>query len=655
MCGIAGIFGIKGRPVEAFEVQNMCDAMTHRGPNDEGFYINGNIGLGMRRLSVIDIATGHQPIRNENGSIQVIQNGEIYNFRELRQQLKGRGHTFYTGTDTEVIVHLYEEHGADFVKYLSGMFAIAIWDEPARKLTLARDRLGIKPLYYGEFGGRLVFASELKALLQLPDVTRDLNWNSVGHLFSFLTTPKNESIVAGVHKLEPGHVLTVSAGRQAQVHRYWDVNFEPDYSRSEADYVEQLRALVDDSVHACMIADVPLGSFLSGGIDSSAVVAAMSKHSSTPVKTFSVGFSEKAFNEAPFARQVAEAFGTEHHELIVEPHTLDLDDLAWKLDEPFGDSSALPTYMISKLAAEHVTVALSGDGGDELFAGYSKYLKEGRERRYRYIPSPLRNLMGAIGGHMAEGMKGRRFLRHIALDGPDRYRDANSMLNAEDRGKLLSAAVAEKVLAEDPWRDRLDYLEHVDKHWLSAIQYLDIKHYLPLDILTKVDRMSMANSLEVRVPLLDHKMVEFAATIPPEFQLRNGISKHMLKRAMRGILPDAIIDRPKQGFAVPLGRWFRGELSEQLHDLLLSSSSRSRNMFNHHYVEKLLSLQKAGRPLELQLWTLVSFELWCRQFLDNAPAPSQIHSLGTEWRAPPRTQIGNSQVARDYTNEVILP
>lgn len=650
MCGIAGIFDIRARSVDPVDVQNMCDTLSHRGPNDEGFYVKGSIGIGMRRLSVIDIATGQQPVRNESGTIQAIQNGEIYNYRELRQQLESKGHTFYTSTDTEVIVHLYEEYGPRFVEHLNGMFAIAIWDEPAQKLTLARDRLGVKPLYYGEFDGRFVFASELKALLQLPDVPRELNWSSVGHLFTFLTTPKNESILAGIHKLEPGHLLTIVQGRDPKIHCYWDVRFEPDHTLNETECVDQLRELLDESVRSCMVADVPLGSFLSGGIDSSAVVATMASHSPTAVKTFSAAFAEKEFNEAPFARDVARQFGTEHHELLIEPHTLDLDDLAWKLDEPFGDSSALPTYMISRLAAEHVTVALSGDGGDELFAGYSKYLVEARERRYRHIPSPLRRLMGAMGGHMPEGMKGRRFLRHIALDGPERYQDANSLFNAEDRGKLLSAAAAEKILTEDPWQERLDYLRFADTHWLSSIQYLDLKHYLPLDVLTKVDRMSMASSLEVRVPLLDHRLVEFAATIPADYQLKNGTTKHLLKRAMRGILPDSIIDRRKQGFAVPLGRWFRGELSEQLHDLLLSPSSRSRNLLNHAYVEKLLALHKAGRPLELQLWTLVSLELWCRRFLDNSPPLSRTrHSDQPVLRADPRPMVRTRPIIANQT------
>lgn len=622
MCGIAGILGINGKPVDAREVRAMCDVMVHRGPDDEGCYVKGNAGLGMRRLSIIDIATGRQPVHNEDGSVQVVQNGEIYNYRELRRELERSGHTFYTATDTEVIVHLYEEHGVDFVRHLRGMFAIAVWDEPRGKLVLARDRLGIKPLYYGEIAGRLVFASELKAIMQLPWVKRDLNWNAVGNLLTSLTTPGDESIIQGIRKLEPGHVLMASAGRPPAVYRYWDVEFRPDHRLSERDCVEGLRSLLDESVRMHMVSDVPLGGFLSGGIDSSAVIATMARHSPNPVKTFSIGFPETEYNETPYARQVAEAFGTDHHELILEPGAaLSIEDLAWHLDEPFGDSSALPTWMVSRLAAEHVTVALSGDGGDELFAGYDKYLVERRERRYRYIPSVIRGMLGTVGAHMTEGMKGRRFLRHIALDGAERYLHACTLFDREEQDKLLTDAAAERLMSEDRWRRRVEYLQGINGHWLSRLQYNDLHNYLPQDILTKVDRMSMAHSLEVRVPLLDHKVVEFAAAIPPAYRMRGGSSKHIFKKAMRGILPDTIIDRPKRGFAVPLGRWFRGELSGQVRDLLLSESSRSRNIFNHTYVEKLLSMHGRGRPLDMQLWTLVSFELWCRTFLDAAPGP----------------------------------
>jgi asparagine synthase (glutamine-hydrolysing) len=626
MCGIAGIFGTNGAPVEFGEIKAMCDVLEHRGPNDEGFYINGNVGLGMRRLSIVDLATGKQPVSNEDGTVHVVLNGEIYNFKQLRQELQARGHSFYTSTDTEVIVHLYEEYGTECVHRLRGMFGFALWDERRQRLLIARDRLGIKPLFYGEFGGRLMFASELKSLLQLPDVDRELNWTSVGHLMSFLSTPASESIIAGIHKLEPGHLLTVERGTSLQITRYWDVKFEADHSQTEEQCVGKLRELLHESVKLRMDCDVPFGAFLSGGVDSSAVVATMAAQSSISIKTFSIGFSEEKYNEAPYARRVSKIFGTDHHELVLEPDVLNIiDDLVWHLDEPFGDSSAIPTYMVSKLASEHVTVVLSGDGGDELFAGYDKYLVEQRERKYRHIPAALRTMLGAVGARMREGAKGRNFLRHIALDGADRYLDATRMFGTDEKRSLFRPEIADLVIRDDPLRELAIDLEKKGMHWLSAIQYMDIKHYLPLDILTKVDRMSMAHSIEARVPLLDHKLVEFAATIPPQYKLRDGSTKHILKKALRGVLPDSIIDRRKQGFAVPLGTWFRGELNGFVHDLLLSETSKSRQIFNAEYIEKLLAMHSRGRHLDLQLWTLISFELWCRKFLD-APIVSKRHS-----------------------------
>lgn len=638
MCGIAGIFGLSGERVEPIDIVAMCDALMSRGPDDEGYYINGSVGLGMRRLSIIDVENGKQPIHNEDNTVHVVLNGEIYNFQELRAQLKGRGHSFYTDSDTEVIVHLYEEYGDQCVQHLRGMFAFALWDDKQKKLLLVRDRLGIKPLFYGQFHGHLVFGSELKALLQLPWVERQLDWGAVSHLFTFLTTPRDQSILSGIHKLEAGHMLTIQANRLPEVTRYWDVNFEADTQKSEDDFVEELREKLSESVRLRMICDVPFGAFLSGGIDSSAVVATMATQCSQPIKTFSVGFSEQAYNELSYARKVAEAFGTDHHELVLQPDVMGiLDDIVWDMDEPFGDSSAIPTYMVSKLASQHVKVVLSGDGGDELFAGYDRYCVEQRERRYRYIPGVLRSLMGAVGGQLSEGTKGRNFLKHIALDGPDRYLDAGTLFDRESQQSLFQSPVCEQILSLDPWQSMLQSLPADDSDWLSSLQYLDIKNYLSLDILTKVDRMSMANSLEARVPLLDHKLVEFAATIPSEFRLRNGNTKHIFKRAMRGVLPDHIIDRPKQGFAIPLGEWFRGDLNSFVHDLLLSPTSQARNIFNSGYIENLLQLHNRGRSLDLQLWTLISFELWCRRFLDAPLLRIEGQSnIKRNWRTSPK-------------------
>jgi asparagine synthase (glutamine-hydrolysing) len=619
MCGIAGIVSLEGRPVFERELQDMCAAIAHRGPDDEGFYFHPGVGLGMRRLSIIDLDSGRQPVSNEDGSVWVVFNGEIYNFQELRQEMEGRGHVFSTRSDTETIVHLYEEYGTQCVNHLRGMFAFALWDERRGQLLLARDRLGIKPLYYAEIGGRFLFASELKSLLQLPEVGRNLNWSAVSHLFSFLSTPPAEAIIDGVHKLEPGRLLTVSPGRALAIERYWDLTFDPDYGHEEKYFVERVRALLEESVRLHMVSDVPLGAFLSGGIDSSAIVATAARLTDAPLKTFSIGFSEPEYNELEYARVVADNFKTDHHELTLGPDALDqLEDLAWHLDEPFGDSSAIPTYMVSKLASRSVKVALSGDGGDELFAGYDKYVVEQRERTYRPLPTPVRSVLGAIGRAMPDGMRGRNYLRHRALTGAERYLDACTLFRRDDMRKLFRPDVFELLAPFEPWRAKAAYMESGNRHWLSSLQGLDVMNYLPLDILTKVDRMSMAHSIETRVPLLDHKLVEFAATIPPEMNVRGGTTKYVLKQAMKGILPERIINRPKKGFAVPLAYWFRGKLGSYVRDLLLGETAARRGFFNAPYIEDLVAQHERGRNLDLQLWTLISFELWNRVFVDRA-------------------------------------
>jgi asparagine synthase (glutamine-hydrolysing) len=618
MCGIAGLLSLSGKPVLQEEVEAMCDAMVHRGPNDAGYYTGSEAVLGMRRLSIIDIDGGHQPVHNEDRTIWVVFNGEVYNFKTLRTSLERQGHRFYTDTDTEVIVHLYEQYGDSCVDRLRGMFAFAVWDDRRKTLLIARDRLGIKPLFYTIVDGRLAFGSELKVILQLPEVERKLNWGSVNHLFSAMTTPGDESIVSGVHKLKPGHMLIASARRGVRIRQYWDVEFDPDYTKTEAYFTERLRDLLEESVRLRLIADVPLGAFLSGGIDSSAVVATMARISTGPVKTFSIGFPDQDYNELNYARQVARKFGTDHHELIVDPNVLGIiEDLPWYLDEPFGDSSAIPTYMVSKLAAENVTVVLSGDGGDELFAGYDKYVKERSERKLEKIPSPVRQTAGLVGRLMHEGMKGRNFLRHLAFEGADRYFDNNILFREVEKASMFEADAYRHIQQEDPRSPWHAFLRNGKMHWLSALQYMDIKNYLPNDILTKVDRMSMAHSIEARVPLLDHKFVEFAATIPPEMKLKGTTTKYIFKKAMEGILPNEILYRPKRGFAIPLGRWFRGQLSLYVRDLLLSRTSLNRGLFRKSYIERLIELNDRGRPLDLQLWTLITFELWCRRFIDE--------------------------------------
>jgi asparagine synthase (glutamine-hydrolysing) len=601
--------------------------MVHRGPDDEGVYLGDGVGLGMRRLSIIDVDTGQQPVSNEDRTVWVVFNGEIYNYRELRHDLESRGHRFRTSSDTETIVHLYEELGPRCVNPLRGMFALAIWDAPRRQLLLARDRLGIKPLYYAERDGELVFASELKPILQLPHIDRSLNWEAVGHLFTFLATSPAQSIADGVKKLEPARLAIASRGHPLRTERYWDVTFEPNERATEPELVERLRELLVESVALHQVSDVPVGAFLSGGIDSSAVVATMSRMNSQRVKTFSVGFHEAEFDELGHARLVASLNGTDHYDLVLEPEVVPMvEDLAWYLDEPFGDTSAIPTYMVSKLAAEHVKVVLTGDGGDEIFGGYDKYLKEGRERTYDRVPRPIRRVASAVGDAMPEGMRGRRFLRHLALEGSERYLHAQALFHGDEMRKLFDPEAFAEMARHDPMAASRSHLTG-GRDWISAVQYGDLQTYLPLDVLTKVDRMTMAHSVEARPPLLDHRLVEFAATIPARFRLRGGTTKYLLKQAMRGILPDEIIDRKKQGFAVPLAKWFRGPLAGFARDVLLSDSCRRRGVLNTDYIEQLLRLHQRGRNLDLQLWTTLSFEMWCRRFLDRGiEQPAVSHS-----------------------------
>jgi asparagine synthase (glutamine-hydrolysing) len=617
MCGIAGIVTFDNRPVRREDLGAMCAEMTHRGPDDAGFHFGPGVGLGMRRLSIIDLSNGHQPIANEDESVWAVLNGEIYNYRELRQDLEARGHVFRTFSDTETIVHLYEEHGLHCVDRLRGMFGFAVWDARQRKLLVARDRLGIKPLYYTFNGRRLAFASELKSLLTLRDVDVEIDPSAVNHLLTFLTTPSDRSIVRSIRKLEPGHLLHVEPGcGEPLVQSYWDVRFEPDQRAGVEELTEELKSLLEESTRLHMISDVPVGAFLSGGVDSSTVVAMMARQSSRPVKTFSVGFQEEDFDELRWARQVAVAFGTDHHETILEPDVLpSLEDIIWHLDEPFGDSSAIPTYVVSKLASTQVKVVLSGDGGDELFGGYDRYLVEQRERRFDVLPESARTLLMRASAALPPGARGKNFLRHRALAGHDRYLDAATLFSSSERALLMQPHVLRQLHLDDPVRAASRRLDR-SPHWLSSLQELDLKSYLPLDILTKVDRMSMAHSIEARVPLLDHRVVELAARVPPELLVRGGTTKYLLKRAMRGILPEPILTRKKQGFAVPLGRWFRGRLRDTARDLLLCDTSRQRGIFRPEAVAQLLEHKGRGRDMDLQTWTLLSFELWCRLFLD---------------------------------------
>jgi asparagine synthase (glutamine-hydrolysing) len=622
MCGIAGMVRWTGQPVLEHEVRGMCDVMVHRGPDDDGVYVGDGVGLGMRRLSIIGLGTGHQPIANEDRSVWVVFNGEIYNYASLRQQLEQRGHVFRTDSDTECLVHLYEDHGEALVEHLRGMFAFAIWDVRHRRLLLGRDRLGIKPLYYAETGDGLVFASEIKPILHCKEIDRTLDWQSLGHLLTTLATPSSTSIVAGIKKLEPARTAVAVAGAPLKISRYWNVSFEPDERSTEGELIERLRELLDEAVSVHRVSDVPVGAFLSGGVDSSAVVATLARQHPDQLKTFSIGFEEASFDELRYAREVASQFGTDHYDLVLRPDVVSIvEDLTWYLDEPFGDTSAIPTYMVSQLAAEHVKVVLTGDGGDEVFAGYDRYVVEARERQFDRVPRPLRKLAGAAGAVLPDGATGKRFLEHVALDGASRYLDASMLFRTGELRRLLTKDAFAEVAKHNFMGGALDALQS-GPDWLAGVQYFDLNSYLPQDILTKVDRMTMAHSVEARPPLLDHRLVEFAATIPARLRLRDGTTKYLFKQALRGIIPDHVIDRRKQGFAVPLAHWLRTDLAAFARDVLLSPSAASRGVFNMRHVERLLALHDRGRDLDLQLWTILSIELWCRRFLDGSPAIS---------------------------------
>jgi asparagine synthase (glutamine-hydrolysing) len=639
MCGIAGILDINSTPEKGL-IQRMCRIMTHRGPDGEGYHIRGPVALGHRRLSIIDLTGGKQPMSNEDGTVWITFNGEIYNFQELRDDLIAKGHRFATRSDTEAIVHAYEEYGERCVERLRGMFAFAVWDSRAGKLFIARDRLGKKPVYYCHNGGRFLFASEIKAILQDEGVKRELDPKALADYLTYHYIPFPETIFKGIKKLEPGHVMTVELVESSQqvkpaqpakpsqltlsVEKYWDITYSPDYSLSENDWVEALREKLREAVKIRLISEVPLGAFLSGGIDSSTVVALMSQVQSAPVKTFSIGFKEEDFSELKYARQVAEKFGTEHHEFVVEPDAMEvLPRLAWEFDEPFADSSAIPTYYVSKIARQQVTVILSGDGGDETFAGYRRYGWAQDMSKYDAIPTPLKKaFFGLPASLLPDGVKGKGALKHLSKGAFERYAGLNTFGESPYLERLLSADTLATI--RRTYKGRLPDFSAMERFYkscsasdyLTRIQYVDTKLYLSEDILTKVDRASMLCSLETRAPLLDQEVIELAARMPSSFKLSGGETKYILKKAMEGILPNEILYRKKMGFGVPLIHWFKKDLTEYARDLLLSKQSRERGLFNAKHVETVLDThQKKGRDLSARIWALLFFEQWCRNWL----------------------------------------
>jgi asparagine synthase (glutamine-hydrolysing) len=634
MCGIAGIVATEsGATPKAETIRQMCNAVVHRGPDDEGIYVHEGAGLGMRRLSIIDLSSGHQPIHNEERTVWVVCNGEIYNFPELRRELESRGHCFYTNSDTEAIVHLYEELGANCVHKLRGMFAIALWDERRNALLLARDRLGKKPLHYALEKGHLLFGSEIKSLLAVAPGLAEVNREALLSYFQFGYIPDPQTAFRQIRKIPPGHLLEFEAG-QIKVRQYWDM---PAYGsldpRSEQECLGELERRLEESVRIRLISDVPLGALLSGGVDSSIIVALMARANPGAVRTFSIGFPNEDFSEIAHARAIAERFATNHTELVIDPDFSDtLDKLTHMLEEPFADSSILPTYHVSRLARQHVTVALSGDGGDEIYGGYRRYQTNLQRRAFESIPSWVGHVYRTYAyPRLPRGTRGRQFAYNVSLGTRDRYIDSVSFLSPDTRERSIFSAdfldfAACHTSPSELFRNYYDQaLAHDD---LSRMQYLDTKTYLTADVLTKVDRMSMAASLEVRCPLLDHEFVEWSTSLAPQWKVRMGRAKYALKKlADRLGVPARAINRPKQGFAMPLVHWFRQELKQGIGHILLEPRSLSRGYFNPSGVRTMLEEHWRGRrDNSSSLWIMLMFELWHRNFLENIQ-PADLASI----------------------------
>lgn len=629
MCGIAGFFHPRLERNGSIDLlRKMTTALSHRGPDDDGLYVDGPIGLGHRRLSIIDLAGGKQPIFNEDRTMAIIFNGEIYNFKGLRDILIAEGHRFGTESDTEVILHAYETYGEKCVDHLRGMFAFAIWDGKKETLFLARDRVGIKPLYYYWSGGKLLFASEIKAVLEDPTVERVLDPSALDDYLTYLYIPAPKTIFKGIRKVRPGHTLTVS--QQGIVEKeYWDLSFEPREGLSESASAEALRERLRESVSIHQISDVPLGAFLSGGIDSSAVVGMMAAMRDLPVKTASIGFREAGYDELSYARMVARKFHTDAYEKIVEADAARiLDDLIWYFDEPFADSSMVPTYYVSQVARERVTVCLSGDGGDENFAGYRRYRFDLLENRIRSaVPEALcRPLFGTLGriypkaDWLPQVFRAKTLFTNLSLSPERGYFNTMSWFNQTMKKALYSDALKKDLLGYDPFSVMEQHFART-RGWdpLSRIQYVDVKTYLVDDILTKVDRASMAHSLEVRVPFLDHEVMEYAAGIPARYKLRRGEGKHLFKQALAGIVPSEILNRPKMGFSIPLARWFRKDLKGMFEERVFSKNAFLDTLFHRAPIQQWWTQHQRGtRDYSYYLWALLVLECWGRRFMGSS-------------------------------------
>lgn len=648
MCGIYGVVDLALEPAPGRALMaRMGSVIHHRGPDDEGVYFGHGIALGMRRLSIIDVSGGHQPITNETGTIWVINNGEIYNFQELRDQLTKNGHRFLTNSDTEVLVHLYEQEGLDFVKRLRGMFALAIWDEPRSRLVLVRDRLGKKPLYVRREPNRLLFASEIKSILQAEGVPRRLDHGALPEYLSLGYVPAPRTLFEGIEKVLPGHMLVVEKGRITD-REYWDVSFDQVENRPEEQWIAMVREKLLESVRLRLISDVPLGAFLSGGIDSSSVVAAMAQIVSQPIKTYSIGFAgeDKFYDELPYARIVAKAFQTDHHEIIVRPQVAELlPKLIWHMDEPIADSALITTYLVSRLARESVTVILSGVGGDELFGGYRRYLGDSLRRYYSLLPAVIRRswlprLLNSLPQDRSSGWKNNiryasAFVKADASEPVARYSSfvgvfspevrahlmRHAMSNSDENGNTVASQVLQKYFSRCRGADSLHQL-----------MYVDIKTSLADDLLLLTDKASMAASIECRAPFIDHELVELTSRIPSNLKVRGFTMKYLLKKVVEPWLPKEILHRKKRGFGAPVGSWLRKDLEVMMQDTLSEEQILKRGLFDPATIKGIIADHQAQRSDHTDhLLGLINLELWCRLFLD-----------GTDWKPQPVPQVAES-------------
>jgi asparagine synthase (glutamine-hydrolysing) len=639
MCGINGIAlsNRSDRRITTDLIVAMRDCVTHRGPDDSGIFIDGNVGLGHRRLSIVDVASGHQPMTNEDGTLHISYNGEIYNHADFREELEAKGHVYHTHCDTETILHLYEDNGARCVDSLRGMFAFAIWDQTKQELFLARDRLGVKPLYYVHSpDGSLYFASEIKSLLAAAAVRPELNYSALPDYLANHAPSGEETLFLGVKRLLPGHTLSWSDGR-IKIQKYWDLKFSGSDARSDRtdkEYVAEWLDMFRTSVRLRLMADVPLGMFLSGGIDSSAIAAMMSGMVDEPIKTFSVAFEDREANELEYARLIARQFKTDHHEVIVSPEEFfaALPKLVWHEDEPIAHPASVPLYFVSRLAAKHVKVVLTGEGADEMLAGYYRYRKTiynlsiGKQY-HRFTNEGLRKTINrAVESLPATSVVRRKLSRTFVSLEPDLeslYFDNFGVFRLGMQQDLLSAATKERTGSLDPYAGVRALVADCDADTLlNQLLYADTKTYLQ-ELLMKQDQMSMAASIESRVPFLDHKLVELTARLPERMKLRGMTTKYILRESMKGILPEQILTRGKMGFPVPLGNWFRGPFKSVVDEYVLGERTLARGIFERGFLKKLVAEHQSGLNHAERLWMLINFEIWQRQFMDGETLPSQ--------------------------------